>query len=167
MLKLIITLLKDYVPTLIDKYLKDPGPELSNTQEDLINYEDYITASGDYPDRLNSDELTEDKIENAYVLLRKVNDLLAELGVKKVKVSSGFRTLAANKKAGGAKNSAHLSGEAIDLQDKDGSLDKLIEKNHLLLKKYGLWLESPVNTVGWTHCDTRNRAKRDKNIFIP
>lgn len=136
-------------------------------QKDLISFEDYVTASGKYPDRLNSPELTEEVKKNARVLLKKINSMLVELGVTSVRVSSGFRPAAANAKAGGAKKSAHMTGAAIDLVDLDGKLDQLFESRDDLLKKYGLWLESPAHTKGWAHCDTKDRGKRAKNIFIP
>lgn len=145
---------------------EQPKEETALTKE-LISLDDYITASGKYPARASSPELTEEVLKNAKVLLEKLNAFLNELGVTEVKVSSGFRPSSANAKAGGAKRSAHMTGEACDLADRDGALDRLIEQNHELLKKYNLWLEAPAKTASWTHLDIRQRSKREKNIFFP
>jgi hypothetical protein len=158
--------------TAADILVKKEAPKEQPKEEpapvkQLISLDDYITASGKYPARASSPELTEEVLKNAKTLLEKLNAFLNELGVTEVRVSSGFRPASANAKAGGAKRSAHMTGEACDLADSDGALDRLIEQNHGLLKKYGLWLEAPSKTPSWAHLDIRQRSKREKNIFFP
>lgn len=134
----------------------------------MITLEDYITASGKYPERLNDPELTQDVKDNAIKLLNLVNSFLQEIKISKISVSSGWRPSSINSKIkGAAKKSLHMSGLACDLLDLDGTLDELIEKNDDLLKKYGLWQESPKATKGWVHLDCKDRGKRTKNQFIP
>lgn len=134
----------------------------------LISFEDYITASGKYLDRLKSAELTPEVIDNAKKLLEKVNAFLAELGVTSVKVSSGFRPSAVNSGIpNAAKRSLHMSGLAIDLEDADESLDTLGRKNNALKRKYGIWQEHPDHTKKWCHYDIKNRGDRSENIFTP
>lgn len=135
--------------------------------QQLINFEDYVTASGKYPERLNSPELTDEVRANAKSLLEKVNGLLMDLNITEVKVSSGFRPSDVNKDIGGAKKSQHMIGSACDIVDMDGRLDKLCEENDALLKKHGLWQEAPASTQNWCHLDQKDRGKRDKNQFIP
>lgn len=136
---------------------------------DIISLEDLLSSSGKYKDRMNSTECTEEVKENARQLLSKLNPLLIELGLQKCIVSSGFRTSDANKAANGAKKSLHMIGSAIDIQDKDESLDKRLNtpEGDLLLKKYGLWQEIPTKTIGWVHLDNKDRGTRSKNQFIP
>lgn len=92
-----------------------------------------------------------------------MNALLKELEVVAT-VSSGFRPSAANSNAGGAKKSAHMSGEAIDLVDIDGKLK--VKMSLELLKKYDLYMESGEYTKTWLHLQTRP-TRSGRRIFIP
>lgn len=132
----------------------------------MISREDYITASGEYPERLNSAELTQEVEDNIEKLLKVVNSLLEELGIEDPLVSSGFRPSAVNASIkGSAKRSAHMLGLAIDF--KTNKLALVLSKKPELLKKFGLWLEHPNYTKTWTHLDLVNRKDRPVRIFIP
>ncbi len=134
----------------------------------MIDLEDYITASGKYPERLNSDELTKAVKDNAVVLLNKVNQLLQELKIFDVKVSSGFRPSAVNAKVkGAAKKSLHMSGRAVDIQDPENKIAHKILANPDILKKYDLWMEDPSVTKSWLHLDNGTRTERALRIFKP
>lgn len=139
----------------------------------MITYENYITANGKYKERLKNQELTQEVKDNALKLLKKVNDLLAELGITDVKVSSGFRPSSVNASTpGSAKKSLHMECKAVDLID-DGmqSLGKLILSKPELLEKHGLWLEDLGYTKGrntnWVHLDMGNRSARKVRVFKP
>jgi hypothetical protein len=141
-----------------------------------ITLNEYITASGRYPDRLNSSELTKSVKTNATTLLEKVNALLLDLGVSgPFSVSSGFRPSAVNGATpNAAKGSLHQSGQAIDIvDDKKQTLAKLVQSKPELLKKHGLWLEHPNNTIGkntnWCHLDMDSTIRKDRpvRVFIP
>jgi hypothetical protein len=134
----------------------------------MITLEDYISASGKYPERLTHPELTQDVKDNATKLLDLVNSFLSELNISKITVTSGWRPSSVNASIkNAAKKSSHMVGFAVDLADSDGELDELVGKNDDLLKKYGLWQESPGATPGWCHLDCKDRGKRKKNQFIP
>lgn len=134
----------------------------------MITLKQYLTADGKYPEREKHKEVTPELIKNAEMLLDKVNKLLTDLGIQTVRVSSGFRPSEVNAKiANAAKKSLHMTGQAIDIQDPDGSLDELLDDSDVLLKRYGLWQESPAATKGWCHLDMKNRGTRKKNQFIP
>ena len=79
-------------------------------------------------------------------------------------VSSGYRPPSINAKAGGAKKSAHLSCQACDFKDQDGSLDQFCLDNLNILEALGLWLENPTKTLGWCHLQTRPASQR---VFNP
>lgn len=136
---------------------------------EIINLEDYITASGKYKDRLNSDELTVEVKDNAIKLLNKINSLLEELGIKDVKVSSGFRPSSVNAATkGAAKKSLHMTGEACDIEDAGNKLSHLILTRPELLAKHGLWLEDPTATPTWCHLDCSTKRKdRKLRVFKP
>lgn len=132
-----------------------------------LNLNDWLTSSSKYPERAKSLELTKEITDNATKLVEAVNSLFKELGIEDVVVSSGFRPSGINNLVKGAKASGHLRGLAIDLEDKDGTIDTLLEANPKLLRKYGLFLESPKATVGWCHVDMIARVDRPSRIFNP
>ena len=116
----------------------------------MITLKDYLMGR----DTTHKSELTEQIKENANKLLNKVNLLLAELGYKSCKVSSGWRPPSLNKTiTNAAKASAHQTGEAIDL-----------------LEKYDLYREDGDFTKGkytnWCHLQTRP-TKSGNRIFKP
>jgi hypothetical protein len=134
----------------------------------FITLNDWITSSNKYPDRAKSPELTESVKANAIETLRRVNALLNDLNWSEpVIISSGFRPSDANASIGGAKKSAHLNGEGLDIVDVGNKLKNLILDNHELLKKHGLWMEDKSATPTWCHLDTKQRSPRAINVFKP
>lgn len=109
--------------------------------------------------------LTLDFALNAAQTLAGVNYLRGLYG-RPLSVSSGYRPGSYNKKAGGAKNSSHLSCEAIDIADPTGHFAKWCILNLNEVKNAGLYLEDPDHTPGWVHLQTRAPMSRNR-IFIP
>ena len=69
-----------------------------------------------------SNQPTPERIENMKILAEKIFQPIREHFNTPIYVSSGYRSSALNKKIGGAKNSQHLTGEAMDIdQDNTGS----------------------------------------------
>jgi len=102
-------------------------------------------------DRRFPDELTDEKRSNAEEMVDKANELLTRFGETR-KVNSGWRPASINNATvGAAKKSKHMTCEAIDLEDKDGSLDAWCLENLDVLQEIGLWLESPDATPNWCH----------------
>jgi hypothetical protein len=81
-----------------------------------------------------------------------------------MRVTSGYRPGRFNKAAGGAPSSAHLSCEACDFADGDGTLAEWCLANLHVLVAEGLWLEDPTHTKGWVHLQTRPVSVR---VFKP
>ena len=81
-------------------------------------------------------------------------------------VTSGYRPGHYNKQAGGAKASAHLDCEAVDLYDPDREFTIWCWQNEDELEKAGLYMEDPEYTDGWVHLQTR-APRSGKRIFIP
>lgn len=97
-------------------------------------------------------ELTQEHVANAIDLLSRVQALLTELGVKSVRISSGWRPSLVNSKTpGAAKSSYHTRAKAVDLVDVEGKLYTIIALNPDLLKKHGLWMENRLSTKTWVH----------------
>jgi hypothetical protein len=81
-------------------------------------------------------------------------------------VSSGFRTSDANRVAGGKANSAHLTGQAVDLEDSTGTLAAAITSDVGVLATYDLYMEHPDYTKGWVHLSTRGPLS-GRRVFVP
>jgi len=97
---------------------------------------------------------SQEAIDNATDLLERVNALLEEEScpIPSPKVNSGWRPPAHNAKVGGAPNSRHMTGEAIDLGDPDGKLGDWALENPEILVSHGIWCEHPEATPTWLHC---------------
>lgn len=114
------------------------------------------------------DEYTDTISSNIDDLLIPVNKI-RELWSKPLTVTSGWRPVAYNKSIGGAKNSLHCLGMAVDFKDSDGSFAAFcveLDKQGKL-KELGLWMEHPDSTKGWVHLDHKDRGDRKTNIFKP
>jgi hypothetical protein len=103
---------------------------------------------------------------NAIDLLVRVHYLFGLLRIKDFKLTSGYRPGSFNKVAGGAARSGHISCEAIDIADPDGSIDLLIMNNLNVLEECGLYLEHPDATPGWSHLQTRQPLSGNR-VFRP
>lgn len=135
-------------------------------EKEMIDLESYITASGKYKERLNSEELTKEVKDNATVLLNRVNQLLKDLGIESVIVSSGFRPSKVNANIkGAAKKSLHMTGKAVDIADAKHEIAHKILARPDLLKKYDLWMEDIVHTPTWVHLDIGVRKERELRVF--
>ena len=63
-------------------------------------------------------------------------------------------------------NSAHITGEAVDIYDTDRSLCIYLQDHPEILESCDLYMEDPRYTNGWTHLQSR-KTKSGKRIFIP
>lgn len=125
-------------------------------------------------DATHAGELTPRIRANAALTVERVNDLLeayslATGDVRERVVNSGWRPAAINNRVRGASaRSRHLSGEACDLDDDDGSLDAWCATSFGLeaLERVGLWLESPDATPGWCHLQTVPPGS-GRRVFTP
>lgn len=111
-----------------------------------ISVDDYINQHlvGHEP------ELTDDIQANAAIICDRANQLLSEFGQDRG-LRSGWRPAAINNGAGGAPHSKHMTGQAVDIDDNDGSLDEWCKDNVPVLERIGLWLEIDTATPTWTH----------------
>lgn len=91
---------------------------------------------------------------NLSILVQKINILEASCPFK-FKLTSGYRPGRFNTAAKGAKNSAHLTCEAVDVADAKGILKEYLVKNIEILNKLGLYMEDPAKTKTWVHLQTR------------
>jgi len=72
----------------------------------------------------------------------------------------------------GAPDSAHKQAEAVDRYDPDNDIDEYLWKNFNanpednLLVKYGIYIEAPSSTPGWSHWGIRKPGS-GHHIFNP
>lgn len=96
-------------------------------------------------------ELTDELRWNAASTVDRVNQLLEAFGEHR-NVNSGWRPAAVNAATPhAAKKSKHMTCQACDLEDMDGSLDAWCMHNQEALERIGLWLEHPDSTLNWCH----------------
>ncbi len=115
--------------------------------------------------RMVANPLTDEMQQNLEGLLIAANLFRAKYG-KPLRISSGYRPLANNTTAGGAKRSAHLVCMAVDFADQDKAIKEFISKNTNILEECDLYMESPEKTASWCHLQTRKTIS-GKRIFQP
>lgn len=137
------------------------GGKMPITREEVVK--NLITREEVLMGRDKEYPLSEAQAVNLSKLLKALNKFRNTYG-KPMVVTSGYRPGSYNTRAGGAPNSAHLSCEACDFADTDGTLDQYCLDNQQVLIDCGLWQEHPDSTPGWIHIDTRPRKNR---VFRP
>lgn len=126
-------------------------------------------------DKLFVTQLTPTIRRNAEETVRRANFLLEmfysanPMAAKGRGCNSGWRPAQVNASTkGAAKNSPHMTAEAIDIGDDDEMLDKwlMTQAGQKALESVGLWIEHPSATPRWTHVQTRPPAS-GRRVFFP
>ncbi len=148
----------------------------------MITLDQYVGPWSGSPD------WTPERRENASTLLQRVNLLEEEMVGKGILFAlnphthsnvsgqeyGGFRP---QNCAIGAPHSAHKEGRAVDLYDPTGAIDSWIlldfeacnlsgHPDKAALVRYGLYIEHPEATPGWSHWSTQAPGS-GKRIFRP
>ena len=119
----------------------------------MITVDDYLNHWREhYPQaEVPANELTDDMLMDAQVIVDKANQLLVEFG-HDLPLSSGWRPREVNKLIpGAAPHSNHMFGRAIDIADPGNALDGWINANPEILADLDVFRESPDKTKGWVH----------------
>jgi hypothetical protein len=104
---------------------------------------------------------------NADILIPLVNALLAdpECPSPDAGLRSGYRPLAYNRGVmNAAPNSKHMTGEAVDVNDTDGAIDRWLTDD--ILEHYQLYREAPSATLSWCHLQC-SPPKSGHRTFMP
>lgn len=126
----------------------------------------YFTRDEILMGRDKSFPITPEMSDNLDKLIAALNPIRHKYGLPWI-LSSGYRPASINSSVGGAKASAHMMCQAVDIVDKDGKLAEWILNNLTFVKESGiLGIEDFRYTKGWVHLSTRP-AKSGKLVFIP
>lgn len=107
--------------------------------------------------------LTSELEGNLVALLVAINKL-QDLWGGPFTITSGYRPAAINAAIGGAKKSAHMSCQAVDIQDSAQLISKWLQIHPEVLEECKLYMESPDATPTWCHVQIRPTIHR---IFKP
>ena len=115
-----------------------------------------------------SNQPTPEHLENFKKLAEKVFEPIREHFNVPIHISSGYRSLALNKKIGGASSSQHCSGEAIDI-DMDGTsiTNKQVFdfiKQHLEFDQL-IWEFGTSSNPDWVHVSYESTGKQRKQVL--
>jgi hypothetical protein len=117
-----------------------------------------------------SNEPTAEHLENFKLLAEKVFEPIREHFKVPIHISSGYRSLALNKKIGGSLTSQHCSGEAIDI-DMDGSASGVTNAQVFKYIKDNLnfdqliWEFGTSSNPDWVHVSYESTGKQRKQIL--
>lgn len=100
-------------------------------------------------DRVKLEDLSPEHCRNCNLTVTRANDLLEHFGFFRA-CTSGFRTMADQMRINPeSPKSNHLKAAAIDLEDKDGALNRFCKANPKLLEEIGFWCEE--RRGNWQH----------------
>ena len=99
--------------------------------------------------------------KNMNILVDKVLDPLREK-VGAIRITSGYRTPAYNKQIGGATNSQHCKGEAVDLQPLKSNIEEVFSLIILEFKYDQVILERNNAGARWIHISYNTAGNRQK-----
>lgn len=116
-------------------------------------------------------------IENAMKLLAACTELQGYLAADGVifHVNPATRTVISGNTYGGfrpqccpqgAANSAHKTGQAVDIYDPGNKIDDYLMEHQDLLETCGIYIEHPGKTPGWSHWGIRPPAS-GRHVFMP
>jgi hypothetical protein len=117
-----------------------------------------------------SNEPTPAHLENFKLLAEKVFEPIREHFKVPIHISSGYRSVALNKKIGGSLTSQHCQGEAIDI-DMDGSASGVTNAQVFKYIKDNLnfdqliWEFGTSSNPDWVHVSYESTGKQRKQIL--
>lgn len=123
----------------------------------------YFTVGEYLKHHAKLDDLDIKRKDNTLELLHKV-DIIRERYGRSLIVTSGYRPEEYNESIGGARNSAHITCQAIDLFDPNGDFKCWLRDNIGILDELDLYMESARYTQTWVHLQTRPTKSR---VFKP
>lgn len=133
----------------------ETGGEKMTKLGKYFTLEELIVTNTGLPNKPTSIE-----IERLKVLVEKVLDPLRQMYGHPIKVNSGYRSFAVNKKVKGSTTSQHCKGEAADITGYDNK--KLFD---LLKNNFDFDQLIDEKNLHWVHVSYTNRYKNRKQIL--
>jgi len=126
----------------------------------MITEDQYFGVYADSPDRTDEMNLNARKflpISNAMQAEMEADGVVFQINPKtgsqiSGETNGGFRPQACQD---GAANSSHKEARAVDHFDPDGHIDDWIMAHQDRLEFYGIYIEHPDSTPGWSHWSDR------------
>lgn len=114
------------------------------------------------------EELPEDVRVNLPFVLEKLTKFEQHLG-QKLEFTCWYRNAEHNAKVGGAENSDHRLGLAVDIADENSEIAKFCMGHLEVLEELDLYIEHPAFTLGWTHISfyKDGQKRRSQRAFRP
>lgn len=103
-------------------------------------------------------------VRNLTTLVERVLDPLREAYGEPIYVNSGYRSPAVNSAVGGAKNSQHVKGEAVDFRCADMAWCFLFIKNYLDFDQL-IWERGTKDQPQWVHVSYRRDGKNRRQVL--
>ena len=129
----------------------------------MITTKDYYKGR----DISHAKELTSEIRFKAETIMQIVNALLLESGFSDRTATSGWRPRSVQMEINPrAPNSKHVTGEAIDIGDRDQQFAFWCLAHQDVLKSYGLYMENPKYTPTWVHLQTV-APRSGRRVFNP
>lgn len=107
---------------------------------------------------------SKEELTNLEYLVNNVLDKVREIYGKPIKVNSGYRSKLVNKKVGGASNSQHTKGEAVDITGGNKTENKMIYEIIKNLGKYDQLINE--YDYSWIHISYKNGNNRHQELSI-
>lgn len=103
-------------------------------------------------------------IENLSWLIEKLLDPVREMWGKPITVNSGYRNFYLNKQLGGAKNSQHIVGEAVDITVGTKKDNKALFD---IIRESGLEFDQLIDekNYSWLHVSLKREGENRKQIL--
>lgn len=109
-----------------------------------------------------------EQTENLKNICTQIYDKLHEYFKGNLIISSGFRSEKVNTLVGGAKNSSHMKGEALDIEGTNGVSNKeifeYVQKNFTFDQL--IWEFGNVNNPAWVHVSLAKTTNRNSVFSI-
>ena len=104
-------------------------------------------------------------LNNIKLLVNNVLDPVREKWGKPIKVNSGYRSAALNKKVGGAVNSQHLTGQAADITAGNKTENK---KLFDMIVKMGIDFDQVIDEkkYSWVHISYKSSGNRKQILHL-
>lgn len=139
----------------------------------MITLDQYVGA------HINSPDWNEKRRTSAIKFLSTVNLLMTEMeasgvvfpnspktGTRISGEKNGYGGFRPQNCTQGASNSSHKDGRGCDIYDPKGLIDAWLQAHPERLVFYGIYIEHPTKTVGWSHWSDRP-SNSGNHIFYP